>query len=527
MSFNVSVMLRETAERLPEKACVVLGERTWTYREVDAAADLVAANLRALGVEPGTKIGVQLPNTPQFLFAYFGLLRAGCVMVPLNPLLSAREVSFMLDNADCEILVTAEAIAVEALAGAREVGDIAVYVVATGSGSRPQGTRDFAELLAPCPTSNMTPTDADDTAVIVFTSGTTGTPKGAELTHFGIYMNSTASTQRVGVSAEDTTLAVLPFFHVYGLTSVLNISVYIGVTMILLPRFEPAAAMDLIEEHRVVRFSAVPTMLIAMVEAGTTGRELSSVDRVTSGGSALPGEILRRFEAGFPNATVLEGYGLSESTSSVSVNVSREERKILSIGKPLWGTQCRVIGLDGEVLPSGSENVGELIFRGPTIMKGYYKNPEATAAALKEGWLHTGDLGYVDEDGFVFVVDRKKELIIRGGYNVYPREVEEVIATHPDVAEVAVVGKPDVQLGQEIVAVVTARSGSTLKPEDIVKHAKPSLAAYKYPREIRIVTDLPKTATGKIRKKDIAKDVARHSDQDRDRLMRCHRSDDG
>lgn len=509
MSFNVSVMLREKAMDLPDKACVVLGQRSWSFSEVDAAADLVAANLQALGLESGAKIGVQLPNVPQFLFAYFGLLRAGYVMVPLNPLLSAREVTFMVESADCEVLITTDAVASEAIGDVNNAADLTVYVVETGAGgSWPEGARSFTELLTARPSVEAATTNADDTAVIVFTSGTTGTPKGAELTHFGIYMNSTVSTERVGVDPEDTTLAVLPFFHVYGLTSVLNISVHCGVTMILLPRFDPVAAMDLIEEHRVVRFSAVPSMLIAMLEAGTNGRDLSTVDRVTSGGSALPGEVLRRFEAEFPSATILEGYGLSESTSSVSVNVSREERKLLSIGKPLWGTQCRVVDAEGEILPPGKDHIGELIYRGPTIMKGYYRNAEATAAALRNGWLHTGDLGYMDEDGFIFVVDRKKELIIRGGYNVYPREVEEVIAEHPGVSEVVVVGKPHHRHGEEIVAVVSAQQGHHLTSEDIIDHAKVSLASYKYPREVHIVPELPKTATGKIRKKQVAEEIS-------------------
>lgn len=507
MSFNLSVVLRETAATSPGRTCMVLGERRWTFREVDAAADLVAANLRALGLEPGATIGVQLPNVPQFLFAYYGLVRAGYVMVPMNPLLTAREMAFQLRNSDCRLLVTTDLVAVEALEAARETGDVAVYVVDTGSRSRPEGTADFAELLAPRAPVEAAATNADDTAVIIYTSGTTGTPKGAELTHFGIYMNSTASTERVGIGPDDTTLAILPFFHVYGLTSVLNIAVRFGVPMVLLPRFAPAAAMDLIEQHRVVRFSAVPTMLIAMLEAGTAGRDLSSVERVTSGGAALPGETLQRFEAEFPHATVLEGYGLSESTSSVSVNVSREERRPLSIGRPLWGTECRVVGADDEVLPRGPEHVGELLYRGPTIMKGYYRDPEATAAALRDGWLRTGDMGWMDEDGFVFVVDRKKELIIRGGYNVYPREVEEVIAAHPAVSEVAVVGRPHPRHGQEIVAVISARPGTSVTSEEIVEHAKRSLAAYKYPREVHVVGNLPKTATGKILKREIARDV--------------------
>ena len=508
MSFNISVLLRESAAARPDHDCLVLGDRSWTYAQVDAASDIVAAHLQDLGLEQGAKIAVQLPNIPQFLFAYYGLTRAGYVMVPMNPLLRAREMTHQLRSSDAEVLITVDVVAKEALKGARDAGDLTVFVVSTGAGEIPEGTRDFTELMQPRRPVPMAPTQADDTAVILFTSGTTGTPKGAELTHFGIYMNSTVSTDRIPIYPDDVTLAVLPFFHVYGLTSVLNICVRAGSTMVLLPRFDATAALDLIEKHRVTRFSAVPTMMVGMLEAGTEGRDLSSVDRVVSGGSALPGEVLRRFESEFPRATVLEGYGLSESTSSVCVNVSREERKVLSIGQPLWGTRCRVVDAEGQDLPRGSEHIGELLFSGPTIMKGYYNDPESTRAALVDGWLHTGDMGYRDEDGFIFVVDRKKELIIRGGYNVYPREVEEVIAGHPSVSEVAVVGKPDPALGQEVVAVVSTRPGTQVTPEEIIEYAKASLAAYKYPRDVRIVETMPTTATGKILKRELAEQIS-------------------
>lgn len=321
-------------------------------------------------------------------------------------------------------------------------------------------------------------------------------------------MNTTVSGARIPIRPDDVVLAVLPFFHVYGLTSVLNICVRHACTMVLLPRFDAAAALDLVERHGITRISAVPTMLIGMVEDPDTGRDLSSVSQVVSGGSALPQEVLRRFEAQFPRATILEGYGLSESTSSVAVNVSREERRVMSIGKPLWGTECRVVDAEGHLLGPGEDQVGELLFRGPTIMKGYYRNPEATAATLVDGWLRTGDMGYRDEDGFIYVVDRKKELILRGGYNVYPREVEEVIATHPAVSEVAVVGRPHPSLGSEVVAVVSTRPGMSVTPAGVIEHAKVSLAAYKYPREVVVVDSLPKTATGKIRKRDLATTLA-------------------
>ncbi|MET7287077.1 long-chain fatty acid--CoA ligase [Streptomyces sp. NPDC005573] len=503
MSFNLATMLHESALADPGKPCVVLGDTTLTYAQVEEMAGRVAGNLLALGLERGAKVAVQLPNVPQFLLAYFGAMRAGLVMVPLNPLLRAPEVAYHLENSDARVLITGEPFAEEAHRGASAVPGVATYVVDLGGGGRPEGTEEFAELLAPAEAPDIVPTDADETAVLLYTSGTTGRPKGAELTHFQLYMNCAVSGELLGFADDDVTLAVLPLFHVFGLSSVLNTAVRFGTTLVLVPRFEPGAVVDAVERHRVTVFPAVPTMYVALLEAAGRDRDLSSLRVGVSGGAAMPGEVIRAFEERFPGVVILEGYGLSETASTATFNISAERRKVLSVGKPVWGVQVRVVDPDDKPLPPGPRHVGEIVVRGHNVLKGYYKNPEATAEAMRGGWFHTGDLGYADEDGYLFVVDRKKDLVIRGGYNVYPREIEEVLYGHPAVAEAAVIGRPDDRLGEEVVAVVSFHPGRQAAPEELIAHCKERLAAYKYPREVRVLQELPKGPTGKILKKEL------------------------
>jgi long-chain acyl-CoA synthetase len=296
---------------------------------------------------------------------------------------------------------------------------------------------------------------------------------------------------------------VLPLFHVFGLSSVLNVTVRFGGTMVLVPRFELEPVVEAIEKHKCTIFSGVPTMYFGLLNMDTEGKDLSSLRVGVSGGAAIPGEVIKAFEEKFPGCVILEGYGLSESTSTTTFNVSAEQRKVLSIGKPIWGVQVQVVDENDTPLPPGEENVGEIVIRGHNIMKGYYNKPEATAEAFKNDWFHTGDLAYMDKDGYFFIVDRKKDLVIRGGYNVYPREIEEVLFEHPAVAEAAVIGKPDEKLGEEVLAYVALKPGASAEPEEIIAFAKDRLAAYKYPREVRIVDELPKGATGKILKKEL------------------------
>ncbi|MGN6606659.1 MAG: long-chain-fatty-acid--CoA ligase [Jatrophihabitans sp.] len=509
MSFNLATMLRESRTENPDKPLCWIGELSLSYAQVDHISGRVAASLRGLGLQRGDKVAVQLPNLPQFLFSYFGILKAGLVMVPLNPLLMAPEVAYHLENSDSRVLITFESFATEAVKGAAEVDGVTSFIVnLPGNDARPEGTRSFDELYAADPIGHhdggdIEPTNADDTAVIIYTSGTTGKPKGAELTHFELFMNCTTAGTLFGFQPDDVGLAVLPLFHVFGLSSVLNTTVRFAGTLVLVPRFEPGQVVDEMERRGVTIFSGVPTMYFALLHADTTGRDLSRLRVGCSGGAAMPGEVIKAFEEKFPGVVILEGYGLSETASTTTFNVNAEQRKVLSIGKPIWGVEVKVVDDDDRPLPPGEQHVGEIVIRGHNVMKGYYKNPEATAEAFRGGWFHSGDLGYVDDDGYFFVVDRKKDLVIRGGYNVYPREVEEVLYGHPAIAEAAVVGRPDEKLGEEVVAFVGLKPGATATPDEIVAWTKERLAAYKYPREIRIVDDLPKGPTGKILKKEL------------------------
>ncbi|MGQ0838969.1 long-chain-fatty-acid--CoA ligase [Actinokineospora sp.] len=500
MSFNLATILRESAIATPDKAAMLFAGTAVSYAELEDQSARFAAGLTELGMVPGDVVALQLPNVPQFLVAYFGTVRAGMVLLPLNPLLKAPEIEYHVADAGAKVLITFDMVADEAIKGA---GDAQVFVLPVTGAPLAAEVRPMSDLMAPAgDVEELYPTEADDTAVLIYTSGTTGKPKGAELTHFQLYMNCTTAGGLFGALPDDITLAVLPFFHVFGLSSVLNVTLRYGGTLSVVPRFEPGPVLDAVERDRCTVICGVPTMLQALTAQDTTGRDLSALRIAVSGGASLPGPMLAAFEDKF-GIVVLEGYGLSETASTASFNTSAENRKVLSIGKPIWGVQMRVVDADDKPLPVGPDHIGEIVIRGHNVMKGYLGLPEVTAAAFRGGWFHSGDLGYVDEDGFYFIVDRSKDLVIRGGYNVYPREVEEVLYTHPDIAEAAVIGKPDDRLGEEVVAVVARKPDTDLSAEDVIAFCKERMAAYKYPREVRFVPSLPKGPTGKILKSDL------------------------
>jgi long-chain acyl-CoA synthetase len=501
MSFNLATILTETTLAAPDAPAFRFGGSAASYRELDEQSGRLAAGLRAQGLRPGEVVALQLPNVPPFLTAYFGALRAGLVVLPLNPLLMAPELEYHLGDSAARLLIGFEGMHAEAAKACETLG-VPLYLAGVGpaGGSLPEGARPVSELFGALSveSADIEPRDPGDTAVLIYTSGTTGKPKGAELTHFQLYMNCTIAGQLFGYHSDDVTLAVLPFFHVFGLSSVINVAVRYGGCLSIVPRFTPAGVLDALEGDRCTVIGGVPTMLHALAHQDITGRDLSALRVAVSGGASLPEDIMRTFEGKF-GIEVLEGYGMSETASSCSFNRPGDTRA-LSIGKPMWGVTMRVGDAADRPLPPGRENVGEILIRGHNVMKGYLERPEATAEALRGGWLHSGDLGYMDSDGFYFIVDRAKDLVIRGGYNVYPREIEEVLYAHPDIVEAAVIGKPDERLGEEVVAVVVPRPGSELSADDVIAYTRERLAAYKYPREIRFMTELPKGPSGKILK---------------------------
>jgi long-chain acyl-CoA synthetase len=501
MSFNLATILTETTLATPDAPACRFAGTTTTYRELDDQSGRFAAGLRSAGLGPGDVMAMQLPNIPHFLIAYFGALKAGLTVLPLNPLLVAPELEYHLTDSAARLLIGLEGFHTEAVKACETTG-VPLYLVNMGPEPPPEGTRRAATLFSAEPLDepggDVAVRGPDDTAVLVYTSGTTGKPKGAELTHFQLYMNSTVAGGLFGVRSNDVVLAVLPFFHVFGLSSIVNVFVRYGGCLSILPRFQPGPVLDVIEADRCTVIGGVPTMLHALAQQDVAGRDLSALRVAVSGGASLPEDVMRTFEEKF-GIEVLEGYGMTETASSCTFN-RPGDRKVLSIGKPLWGVRMRVADQAGRPLPPGREHVGEILIRGHNVMKGYLRRPEATAETLRDGWLHSGDLGYVDSDGFYFIVDRAKDLIIRGGYNVYPREIEEVLYAHPAVLEAAVIGKPDERLGEEVVAVVALHPGLSATAEEIIAHSRERLAAYKYPREIRFLAELPKGASGKILK---------------------------
>ncbi len=434
-----------------------------------------------------------LPNVAHFAVCYYGALRTGAAIVPMNPLLKEREVAFYLGDSEAKVLLAWHQFADAAHAGA-EVAGVECVLVEPG---------EFEALLERCePDSEVIDRRPDDTAVILYTSGTTGKPKGAELTHENILGNVEVTVALFGLDERSVTLGALPFFHAFGQTCALNATVAVSGSLTLIPRFDAGKALAIVQRDSVTTFEGVPTMYTAMLHHDDADRtDTSALEVCVSGGAAMPVEIMRAFEEKF-GCQVLEGYGLSETSPVASFNRRGAERKAGSIGLAVDGVEMRVVDADGEEVAQGE--VGEIQIRGHNVMKGYWRRPDATAEAIDpEGWFSTGDLARIDEDGFFFIVDRKKELVIRGGFNIYPREIEEVLYEHPAVREAAVIGVPHAELGEEVAAAVALKDGAQTTPDALRDFVKERVAAYKYPRHVWLVDELPKGPTGKILKREI------------------------
>ncbi|WP_022928971.1 long-chain-fatty-acid--CoA ligase [Patulibacter americanus] len=491
---NLATLLTTSAAKFPERIAIRLDDAAVPYAALEAGSQRVAGMLKSMGVQPGDRVGIMLPNTPHFPLAYYGALRLGAIVVPMNPLLSKREVAFYLENSGAKLLLAWHGFAESAQGGAEQVEGAEVLLIEPEDIAKRVGAAE--------PIVEVAHKDGDDTAVVLYTSGTTGHPKGAELTHHSIGSNVAACLPLYKPTENDVLFGGLPFFHVFGQTCTLNVAVAAGAEVTLLPRFDPTTALEIIQRDKVTVFMGVPTMHGAVLHHPKRGDyDTSSVRLFVSGGSALPVEVLRGVEKDF-GAPILEGYGLSETSPVASFSRMELEKKAGSIGVAIDGVQLRVVDDAGEEVATGE--VGELQVKGPNVMKGYWKNPEATKAAISaDGWFSTGDMAKKDEDDFYFIVDRKKDLIIRGGYNVYPREVEEVLYEHPAVAEAAVIGIKHEELGEEVAAAVSLKSGAQVTADELRDFVKEQVAAYKYPRHVWIVDELPKGPTGKILKREI------------------------
>lgn len=488
---NLASHLVRSARTHPDRAALRLEDAVVSYRTLDQDSAHMAGLLDSRGVKPGDRVAIMLPNVPEFALAYFGVLRAGGIVVPMNPLLKSREVAYYLGDSGARLLFAWHTFADEARAGAQQA-EAEVVVVRAGA---------FDSLLASAPSvEDVADLHEDDTAVILYTSGTTGQPKGAELTHANLTRNCDIAGELVQLTADDVIFGGLPLFHAFGQTCTLNAAVGSGACLTLLPRFDAGKALGILGEHGVTVFAGVPTVFGRLVrEPDRDAYPVSRLRVSLTGGAAMPVQVLHDFQTAF-DCVVLEGYGLSETSPIASFNTLRAGPKPGSVGTPIRGVEMRVVA-NGTEVPQGES--GEIAIRGHNVMKRYWQRPEETAAAIRDGWLYTGDIGRVDQDGYFWIIGRTKDVIIRGGYNVYPREVEDVLYEHPAVADAAVIGLPNSDLGEEVGAAVVLKPGARTTAEELREYVKHQVAAYKYPRKVWITDALPKGPTGKILKRQI------------------------
>ena len=506
MSLTIASILAESAVRHADRTAVVLGDLRLTYEQLWRHARQYAAVLRDKGIGPDDKVALLLPNTPHFPLAYYGTLALGAVAVPVHALLKAEEIQYVLEDSSASMLVCAAPLLGEGAKGA-ELAGVPVLVVMDLPGGGDDGVERLDALAEQAtPIESLVWRESEDTAVVLYTSGTTGQPKGAEITHLNVLMNVLASaTYSFDVTPDDVVLGCLPLFHTFGQTCCMNTAFFVGASVVLLPRFDGARALELLVEEKCTIFMGVPTMYVGMIEAAKTSDHRPRLKQAVSGGAALPVPVLERFAEVF-GTSVLEGYGLTETSPVATFNQVGFEPRPGTVGKQIWGVEVEVAKAELEerieLQPPGE--LGEIVVRGHNVFKGYLNKPEATAAAIVDGWFRTGDLGTKDDDGYVSIVDRKKDMVLRGGYNVYPREVEEALLRHPAVAQVAVIGVPDPQYGEEVAAVVVRDpAGGDITEDELSAWAKERLAAYKYPRRVFFADGFPLGPSGKVLKREL------------------------
>jgi len=496
---NISNLLIESAAHRPEHPAIRFLERTITYKELNRQVDRLSHGLVRAGLYPRDVCVLMMPNSIDWAIVYYALAKIGAVILPVNFLYRVGELEHIFKDSGARAFIGHK----DYLEYPRQVMEHLPKMdlrIAQGV-SHGQGFIPLEELFVDEGAFYPYPTRDDDTWAILYTSGTTGHPKGAMLTHYNLANNAMTVANMRSTDPNDVVFGVLPLFHIYGQTSAFNSSIYLGLTIRLWPHFMVEELFSAIEEEESSILIAVPTIFNRLVElADVRPPRRSGLRFCVSGGASLPVEVLRRFEDRF-HTTIYEGYGLTECSPVCVENPFGRPTRPGSIGLAIPGFEAHIVNEQDVDVSMGA--VGELIIRGPGVMKGYLNQPGATAETLRGGWLHTGDLSRMDEDGYIYIVDRKKEMIIRGGYNVYPREIEEILYTHPDVVEAAVVGVPHLDLGEEVAAVVVLRQGACATPEELRQFVKERVAPYKYPRRIQLVKELPKSHTGKILKRAI------------------------
>ncbi|MHC4373292.1 MAG: class I adenylate-forming enzyme family protein [Planctomycetota bacterium] len=511
--FNLSDILKQSAETYPNKDALVMDDTHLTYAELLQKVNQLANGLKSQGIQQSDRVLVACPNSIEFPIIYYAILKIGAVAVTVNILSKQSELEYYLKDTSAKAFFCHHGsdqlkLEKEGIAAFNAVDTCRHFIIVGGASDACENAMTLDSLFKGQPTTCPTePTDEDDTAVILYTSGTTGNPKGAELTHKNNLASAKIFLKAQQATDKDVHLVALPLFHCYAQEVQLNCGLLAGSTVVLLERFDADMVLKTFEKENVTLFAAVPTIYWALLNQTDASdydvEKIASKLRVgMSGGAAMPVEVLKATEEKF-KFTILEAWGLTESTAAGTLNQLGKQRKVGSIGTPHDGIELRIVDPDMNDVPLGQR--GELVMKSDVVMKSYYNRPQATAEAFHGGWLHTGDIATQDEDGYFYIVDRLKDMIIRGGYNVYPRELEEKIIEHPDVSLVAVIGVSDEKFGEEVKACVVLNDNATITGEELIQWIKPKVANYKYPRIVEIVNALPMSATGKLLKKELRK----------------------
>ncbi len=510
MITTIPQLLEARAEQNPAKPFLFFGDYEISYSRLNEFANSIANGLIELGIEKGDKVCIFMTNCAEYLYCFFGIAKAGAVATPINALLKREEVSYIINNSDAKAIITQTKFD-EMIDGIRPHCPKLAHVIIADKDEVSDDKVGLTRLLQASASKPPVDVNAEDVAGIIYTSGTTGRPKGVELTHKNYLVDSEQLASAVQMTGDDRFLCILPLFHVNAQVVTTLSPMYAGASMILLEGFSPKTFLPALAQYKATAFSGVPTVYAILNSLpDAENYDLSALRFCICGAAPMPVEVFNTFEKKY-KAFILEGYGLSEGTCASSINPLGGKRKIGSIGIPLRGQDMKIFDDTGAELPLGE--VGEIVVRGENVMKAYYKNPEATAETIKNEWLYTGDLGYVDEDGYFYIVGRKKEMIIRGGENIYPKEAEEILYRHPDILEAAVVGIPDKIWGEEVMAFVVLNEGAELSDEEVIRYCREHLADFKCPRKVAFVKSFPKTATGKIQKSKIVEEYAKgHKD---------------
>ena len=523
-SLNLASIIEQHARLAPDKEAIVCGDTCINYGMLNSLSNNVAHAVREMGIEAGDKVALCSPNLPFFPIVYYGILKAGAVVVPLSILFKPREVAYHLADSDAKAVFVFEGTdelplsktVKEGFENTETCENLIVMTAETSAPSPFKEHKTLTQVISDKPDEFETvPTKPEDTAAILYTSGTTGQPKGAELTHLNIFLNS-VTTYGIHMPMLDFTdgkqksvLITLPLFHTTGQTVQMNTNLYGGNRIVLLPRFTPETTLETMKKEKINFWIGVPTMYWALVKyVQENDIDVSKISEnlkvCSSGGAPMPVEVMKDFERVF-GVRVMEGYGLSETSPLATFNHFEKPSKPGFVGQPVFGVDVKCFDADDKEVPQGER--GEIVIRGNNVMKGYYKRPEATAEAFRNGWFHTGDIGIKDEDGYLQIVDRKKDMILRGGYNIYPRELEEIIMTHEAVSLVAVIGIPDEKMGEEVKAFVVKNKGAEISEEEFIAWCKEQFASYKYPRHVEFRDELPIGATGKLFKRALKEEL--------------------